>query len=95
MLKQKQLVVHPVIAFGPGSFIGQLSGKNLIPQHITYGSILQCEAGSSYEGMIAVGTVIMNRIASSRFPDTLKEVVYQPGQFGPAMTGKLDRVLAQ
>lgn len=57
--------------------------------------ILQCEAGSSYEGMIAVGTVIMNRIASSRFPDTLKEVVYQPGQFGPAMTGKLDRVLAQ
>lgn len=57
--------------------------------------ILQCEAGSSYEGMIAVGTVIMNRIASSRFPDTLKEVVYQRGQFGPAMTGKLDRVLAQ
>lgn len=57
--------------------------------------ILQCEAGSSYAGMIAVGTVIMNRIASSRFPDTLKEVVYQPGQFGPAMTGKLDRVLAQ
>lgn len=57
--------------------------------------ILQCEAGNSYEGMIAVGTVIMNRIASRRFPDTLKEVVYQPGQFGPAMTGKLDRVLAQ
>lgn len=56
--------------------------------------ILQCEAGGSYDGMIAVGTVIMNRIASSRFPDTLKEVVYQPGQFGPAMTGKLDRVLA-
>lgn len=56
--------------------------------------ILQCEAGSSYEGMIAVGTVIMNRIASPSFPDTLKEVVYQPGQFGPAMTGKLDRVLA-
>lgn len=57
--------------------------------------ILQCEAGNSYEGMIAVGTVIMNRIASPKFPDTLKEVVYQPGQFGPAMTGKLDRVLAQ
>ncbi len=56
--------------------------------------ILQCEAGSSYNGMIAVGTVIMNRLASSRFPNTLKEVVYQPGQFSPAYTGKLDRVLA-
>lgn len=58
-------------------------------------AILQCEAGGSYEGMLAVGTVIMNRIASPSFPDTLKEVVYQPGQFGPATTGKLDRVLAQ
>lgn len=57
--------------------------------------ILQCEAGNSYEGMIAVGTVIMNRIASPRFPNTLKEVVYQKGQFSPAMSGWLDRVLAK
>lgn len=55
--------------------------------------ILQCEAGGSHEGMIAVGTVIMNRVASSRFPNTLKGVVYQPGQFGPVSSGKLARVL--
>lgn len=57
--------------------------------------ILQCEAGNSYEGMIAVGTVIMNRIASPRFPNTLKGVVYQKGQFSPAMSGWLERVLAK
>lgn len=57
--------------------------------------ILQCEAGSSYDGMLAVGTVIMNRIASSRFPNTLKGVVYQKGQFTPAHSGKLARVLAK
>ena len=57
--------------------------------------ILQCEAGSSYEGMLAVGTVIMNRIASSRFPNTLKGVIYQKGQFSPASSGKLARVLAK
>ena len=57
--------------------------------------ILQCEAGSSYEGMLAVGTVIMNRIASSKFPNTLKGVVYQKGQFTPASSGKLARVLAK
>jgi len=57
--------------------------------------ILQCEAGSSYEGMLAVGTVIMNRIASSRFPNSLHGVVYQKGQFTPAHSGKLARVLAK
>ena len=55
--------------------------------------ILECEAGISYEGMIAVGTVIMNRVASSKFPNSIKGVVYQSGQFEPAGTGKLSRVL--
>ena len=36
----------------------------------------------------------MNRIRSSQFPNTLSEVIYQSGQFGPAITGKLDAVLA-
>ena len=58
-------------------------------------AIIQCEAGGSYEGMLAVGTVIMNRVASSRFPNTIKEVVYQRGQFGPVSNGRLARVLAQ
>lgn len=57
-------------------------------------AIIYCEAGDqSYEGLLAVGAVVCNRIRSSRFPDTMIEVIYQRGQFGPAMTGKLDRVL--
>ena len=57
-------------------------------------AIIYCEAGDqSYEGLLAVGAVVCNRIRSSRFPNTMIEVIYQRGQFGPAMTGKLDRVL--
>lgn len=56
-------------------------------------AILECEAGATYEGMIAVGTVIMNRVASSRFPNNVKDVIYQSGQFSPVSSGKLDRVL--
>ncbi|MGN1165413.1 MAG: cell wall hydrolase [Lachnospiraceae bacterium] len=56
-------------------------------------AILECEAGATYEGMIAVGTVIMNRVASSRFPNTIRDVIYQSGQFSPVNSGKLDRVL--
>ena len=58
-------------------------------------AIIYCEAGNqSYTGMVAVGAVIMNRINSSRFPNTLEGVIYQRGQFTPAMTGWLGRVLA-
>lgn len=57
-------------------------------------AIVQCEA-SGYDGMLAVATVIMNRVASSRYPNTISGVVYQKGQFSPASSGKLNRVLAQ
>lgn len=58
-------------------------------------ALIYCEAGNqSYEGKVAVGAVVMNRVESSRFPNTIKSVIYQKGQFTPAMTGKLGRVLA-
>lgn len=57
--------------------------------------ILECEAGATYEGMLAVGTVIMNRVESSRFPNTISGVVYQSGQFAPTWNGALNRVLGR
>lgn len=53
-------------------------------------ALIQCEAGGeSYEGQVAVGSVVMNRVRSSRFPNTIKEVVYAPGQFTPANSTKM------
>ncbi len=58
-------------------------------------SIIFCEAGNQpYEGQVAVGAVIMNRVKSGSYPNSVAEVIYQSGQFGPAMTGWLDTVLA-
>ena len=58
-------------------------------------AIIHCEArGESYEGQVAVGAVVMNRVRSKAFPNTISGVVYAPGQFTPAMTGKLDQVVA-
>ena len=57
-------------------------------------ALIFCEAGNQpYDGKVAVGAVVMNRIASGRFPNTLEGVVYQRGQFTPAMNGKLGRIL--
>lgn len=57
-------------------------------------ALIQCEAGGeSYEGQVAVGAVVMNRVRSAAYPDTIHGVIYASGQFTPAMTGKLNRVL--
>ena len=58
-------------------------------------ALIFCEAGNQpYEGQVAVGAVVMNRVRSGSFPNTITEVIYQSGQFGPAMSGWLDSVLA-
>ena len=59
-------------------------------------AIIECEAGGeSYEGKVGVGAVIMNRIRSGEFPNTLSEVIYQSGQFEPTWTGNLSNVLSR
>ncbi len=56
-------------------------------------ALIQCEAGGEiYEGQVAVGAVVMNRVRSSAYPNTIHGVIYASGQFTPAMTGKLDQV---
>ena len=58
-------------------------------------ALIQCEAvGESYVGQVAVGDVVMNRVADPRFPDSIVEVIYQPRQFSPIKTGKVERILA-
>ena len=57
--------------------------------------IIQAEAGStSYPGMIAVGSVVMNRVASPRFDNTIEGVIYAKSQFEPVATGRLAVILA-
>ncbi|MBO4872215.1 MAG: cell wall hydrolase [Lachnospiraceae bacterium] len=59
-------------------------------------AIIDCEAGGqTYEGKVAVGNVIMNRILDPRFQTTIYDVVYGPGQFSPVKNGFLARKLKQ
>ncbi len=59
------------------------------------GALIQCEAGSgSYEGMVAVGAVVMNRVRSGGYPGSISGVIYQGGQFPPALNGSVANVMA-
>lgn len=59
-------------------------------------ALIECEAGGeSYEGKLAVGSVVINRVRSSYFPNTLVEVIYQSGQFSPVASGRYATVLSR
>lgn len=58
-------------------------------------NLIYCEAGGeSYTGQVAVGSVVINRVLSSVYPDTVTGVIYQSGQFSPVASGRLALALA-
>lgn len=59
-------------------------------------NLIYCEAGAEpYSGQVAVGSVVMNRVLSSVYPDTVTGVIYQSGQFSPVASGRLALALAE
>ena len=56
-------------------------------------ALVQCEAGcESYEGQLAVASVVMNRVRSGAYPNSIHGVIYASGQFTPALNGKVNTV---
>lgn len=46
--------------------------------------------GEPYVGMVAVGAVVLNRVRSSKFPNTLAGVIYQAGAFDAVSDGQIN-----
>lgn len=58
-------------------------------------ALVQCEAGGQgVQCMTAVGAVVINRVRSGSYPNSIYNVIYQRGQFGPASSGRLEQRLA-
>ncbi|MBM7623284.1 cell wall hydrolase [Sporohalobacter salinus] len=61
------------------------SGQGLLAR------IIHAEArGEPYKGQVAVGAVVINRVESSEFPDTIQGVIYQKGQFTSVKNGQIN-----
>lgn len=59
-------------------------------------NLIYCEAGAEpYSGQVAVGSVVINRVLSSVYPNTVVGVIYQSGQFSPVASGRLALALAE
>ena len=80
--------------------VDELSESQSSPSPVSRGSvdrnilakIIHAEAkGESMNGKIAVGNVVLNRVKSDGFPNTIQEVIYQPGQFDPVRSGSINQ----
>ena len=59
-------------------------------------NLIYCEAGGEpYAGQLAVGAVVINRVLSSVYPDTMAGVIYQKYQFSPVGSGRLAIAMAE
>ena len=59
-------------------------------------ALIQAESGTQpYEGQVSVGTVVMNRLRTGRYGNSIYNVIYAKGQFGPASSGLVARIYAQ
>lgn len=78
--KQKQIVKEGA------SYIGTTDEMLLA-------ALIQCEAANQpYEGQVAVGAVVMNRVKCEAYPDTIVGVIYASGQFSPAKSGRIEKL---
>ncbi len=66
-----------------GSYTADQESVNILA-HIIYGEA----RGESFEGQVAVGAVVLNRVQSGEFPSTIWGVVMQPGQFTAVADGQ-------
>lgn len=73
--------------------VSQAAKRSYTDNDLKYmAAIIYCEAGNqSYAGKMGVGCVVLNRVKSSDFPNTVLKVIKQPNQFGPVRQGKFKR----
>jgi len=88
--KSDQKLVQPTGATNNGAISGDVNDTLLLA------ALIQCESGyETYAGQVSVGTVVMNRLRTGKYGNTVYSVIFAKGQFGPASSGMVAKVYAQ
>mgnify|MGYP004651406503 FL=1 len=106
-MKKTLKIIFSIIVILSIVLIGNLFSKNLFTEKVVAASnsgttsdvqllarAINGEArGEPYEGQVAVGAVILNRVKASNFPNTISGVIYQPGAFTAVADGQINVAL--
>ena len=89
-----QIALAQKLAGEHGAYKGGYSTND--EETLILAALIQAEAANQGDaGRLAVGSVVMNRVASSKFPNTIPGVVYASGQFAPVTSGRVALILAE
>ena len=89
-----QVALAEKLAGETGGYSGGYSTTD--EENLLLAALIQAEAANQGDaGRLAVGSVVMNRVASSKFPNTVSGVIYASGQFAPVTSGRVAMILAE
>ncbi len=89
-----QVALAEKLAGEHGGYSGGYSTSD--EETLILAALIQAEAANQGDaGRLAVGSVVMNRVASSKFPNTVSGVVYASGQFAPVTSGRVALILVE
>ena len=92
--QQAQVALAESLAGEHGGYTGGYSTTD--EETLILAALIQAEAANQGDaGRLAVGSVVMNRVASSSFPNSVSGVVYASGQFAPVTSGRVAIILAE
>jgi len=76
---------------GSGGSVPAASASIISADHRLLSKLVYAEArGESYKGQVAVAAVVLNRVASASFPNTISGVIYQSGAFSCVSNGAIN-----
>lgn len=84
------ILVGLFIALYPGQGQAQNSSGRISDVQLLARAINGEARGEPYEGQVAVGAVILNRVKDPRFPNSIAGVIYQPGAFTAVSDGQIN-----
>jgi len=88
--KSDQTLTPATAATNNGAIAGDVNDTLLLA------ALIQAESGYEvYQGQVSVGTVVMNRLRTGKYGNSIYSVIYAKGQFGPAGSGKVAQIYAQ
>lgn len=80
---------------GSGGGSGSSGGGNSGDVDLLARLISAESRGEPYEGQVAVGAVVLNRVNHASFPNSISEVIYQSGAFSCLYDGQFDQPVAE
>lgn len=85
---------NTLLSMGLGTFVEtgtvNAAAKKVSDEQLLARAINGEARGEPFEGQVAVGAVILNRVKNSKFPKTLAGVIYQPGAFTAVSDGQIN-----